>query len=380
MVIGRLSALAARTRLVDGPAAARDETCRRLFAAVGGFLDDHRLSPTPANYAVAYAVVTGSDDQVARAVRNATFGDMRLSQAKADAIAVHLQASAPAVAPPPATDDPPAPCGEEPDVAAATRSVADLVRAIDDARARFDRFAGIVDTSRQDAQAYGDALASEAATMAPVKAANGAETVAALLALTESMIDKTRRAEEQLRAASAEMDDLRANLAAARQDAETDPLTGLPNRRAFEACFGECLAAPDRRTLSLALCDIDHFKGVNDRFGHDVGDRVIRLVAKELAQGCEGTVVARYGGEEFVILFEGREMDLALRMLDCTREALSGRSFKIAGTSETLENLSFSGGVIAVRPGEDCRDAMRRADAALYRAKQTGRNRIEQGG
>ena len=209
------------------------------------------------------------------------------------------------------------------------------------------------------------------------QSSSGADTVAALLALTESMIDKTRAAEEQLRAASAEMDDLRANLAAARQDAETDPLTGLPNRRAFEACFAECLASAEPRTMSVALCDIDLFKGVNDRYGHDVGDRVIRLVAKELAQGCDGSVVARYGGEEFVILFEGREIDLAHKMLDRTREALSRRTFKIAGTGEMLENLSFSGGVIAVAPGEDCREALRRADAALYRAKQGGRNRIE---
>ena len=237
--------------------------------------------------------------------------------------------------------------------------------------------AGIVDTSRQDAQAYGDALASEAATLAP-DAASGARTVAALLALTESMIDKTRNAEEQLRAASAEMEDLRANLAAARQDAETDPLTSLPNRRAFEASYQGCIDATKPCTAALALCDIDRFKLVNDLHGHDVGDRVIRLVARELEQGCEGGLVARYGGEEFVILFDGRTAEEAMRILDRTREALHRRSFRIAGTAETLNALSFSGGVVAVAPGEDCREALRRADAALYRAKQGGRNRIEQ--
>ena len=254
------------------------------------------------------------------------------------------------------------------------------MKAIDDARVRFERFAGIVDSSRQDAEAYGDALANEAATLSPVSAAGaGAGTVAALLALTESMIEKTRNAEEQLRIASAEMDDLRANLAVARQDAETDPLTGLPNRRAFEACYAECAEAGALCTVSLALCDIDFFKGVNDRHGHDVGDRVIRLVAKELAHGCDGSVVARYGGEEFVVLFEGRDADTATAILDRTRDALSRRTFRVAGTGETLEGLSFSGGLIAVAPGEECRDALKRADAALYRAKQSGRNRIERG-
>ncbi|WP_156680133.1 GGDEF domain-containing protein [Sphingomonas profundi] len=360
-MIGRLSSLtAARLRQQEPAPIAREDAQRKLFRLVGEFLGEHHLAPTPGNYAVAHAVVTGSHPEIVRAVREATFGDLRLSQVDADAI--HARCCQPQVA-----------------ISGAAASVAELVRAVDEARERFDRYAGIVDSSRQDAQAYGDALASEAATMRPARETSGAETVAALMALTESMIDKTRRAEEQLRAASAEMDDLRANLAIARQDAETDPLTGLPNRRAFEACFAECLAGAGQRTVSLALCDIDRFKGVNDRYGHDVGDRVIRLVAKELAQGCDGSVVARYGGEEFVILFEGRELDLAYRLLDRTREALSDRSFKVAGTGETLADLSFSGGVVAVAPGEDIREALRRADAALYRAKQTGRNRIERG-
>lgn len=344
----------------------RDEAQHKLYQSVGDFLAQHHLAPTPSNYAVAHAVVTRSNDQVVSAVAEATFGDMRLSQATADTISAQAGKAQPNAG----------------SVVVAASSVADLVRAIDEARSRFDRFAGIVDSSRQDAQDYGDALANGAATLTPgassVAGTGGADTVAALLALTESMIDKTRSAEEQLRVASAEMDDLRANLAAARQDAETDPLTGLPNRRAFEACFNECRPADEAHIVALALCDIDLFKRVNDRYGHDVGDRVIRLVARELAAGCDGSVVARYGGEEFVILFEGRDAATATAMLDRTRQALSARSFKVAGTGETLEELSFSGGVIAVAPGEACRDALRRADAALYRAKQNGRNRIEQ--
>ena len=119
MVIGRLSVMAgARTRLFEGPQPGRDEAQRKLFAAVGDFLAEHRLAPTPANYSVAYAVVTGSDDYIVRAVDGATYGGVRLSQADADAILAQAGTAAPG---PAAVSD-------------VSSSIADLVRAIDDAR------------------------------------------------------------------------------------------------------------------------------------------------------------------------------------------------------------------------------------------------------
>jgi diguanylate cyclase len=363
-VIGRLAALTTARSISREAAPGGDDAQRQLFRAIGAFLIEQRLAPTPANYTLVHTVLSYPRGSMARAVTLATDGNVRLSQAEADRIM-----AAPQQAADKQTAD---------TVASVATSIAELAGAIDAARERFDCYAGIVDTSRQDAKAYGDALATEAATLVPAAAA-GAQTVAALLALTESMIDKTRSAEEQLRAASVEMDDLRANLTAARQDADTDPLTGLPNRRAFGTSYKDCVNAVVARPVALALCDIDSFKRVNDVHGHEVGDRVIRLVGRELSQGCDGSVVARYGGEEFVILFDGRTVEDAMRILNRTREALHGRSFRVAGTIKTLEDISFSGGVVAVSPGEDCSDALRRADAALYRAKQGGRNRIEQG-
>ncbi|WP_162527096.1 sensor domain-containing diguanylate cyclase [Sphingomonas solaris] len=368
-MIGRLSAASSkRSWRLDGIFAGSCDEQGGLFRRIGKFLADHRLEPTPANYALAHVVVTDGNATVLRAVAEATFGDVRLTQAQADRIGGLAQPVAPVAVP-------------VADTQAAAAAMADLMRSIDDARERFERFAGIVDTSRRDAQDYGDALVSGAATLTPVAsaAAAQAETLAALLALTQSMIGKTRSAEEQLRAASVEMDDLRASLAAARQDAGTDPLTGLPNRRAFETRFADLMNRPIPCTVSLAMCDIDMFKGINDRHGHDVGDRVIRLVGKQLADGCDDAVVARYGGEEFVMLFDGCDAVEAAQALDATRAAISARSFKVAGSGETLERLSFSGGVVTVAPGEAVRDAVRRADTALYRAKQDGRNRIELG-
>lgn len=330
-----------------------------LYRSIGDFLASHRLEPTPGNYTVAYHFHLRSDAEFVAAVEAATFGDTRLSQMQADQLSARINSRGP--------------------LSIVRSAMAEVVSSIDKARTRFERYARIVDASHADAQAYGIALVDGAARLAPVRAVDQESAVATLIGVTETMIEKTRSAESQLRAASREMTELRASLAAARQDAETDALTGLPNRRAFESHLAARIANPGAHPVSLAMCDIDLFKAINDRHGHDVGDRVIRLVARELAGGCGEAIVARYGGEEFVILFDGCEAARAARELDATRAAIARRSFRVKGTEASLENLSFSGGVVSIRAGEPAREAVRRADAALYRAKQAGRNRIELG-
>ena len=100
-----------------------------------------------------------------------------------------------------------------------------------------------------------------------------------------------------------EAQSLRVRLADAVEEALSDCLTGLPNRRAFEQ---RCQALPGSATeLSVALCDVDYFKSINDAHGHAVGDRILVAVAEILADICEGHMVARIGGEEFAVLFEG---------------------------------------------------------------------------
>ncbi|WP_114229093.1 MULTISPECIES: sensor domain-containing diguanylate cyclase [Sphingomonas] len=157
--------------------------------------------------------------------------------------------------------------------------------------------------------------------------------------------------------------------------ASTDPLTGLANRRAFEAAVEACLA--DRRRPHadhvIAVFDIDHFKRVNDTYGHDAGDRVLQNFAcLALAAVREGEVVARLGGEEFAILFADTSVASAQAICERLRTELAG-SLTIVG--EVAIRVTVSGGVAAVgRRGFS--ETLKAADRALYQAKHAGRDQL----
>lgn len=152
---------------------------------------------------------------------------------------------------------------------------------------------------------------------------------------------------------------------------ETDPLSGLLNRRGFDLRAGRSLERARRfeLPLSVAIFDIDHFKQINDRYGHDVGDEVIRDFAILLKSVTPSEMaVARFGGEEFVALLEPSTADSARLYAEAVRAAAAGR------VAEPL--FTVSAGVAALVPGESVRDVVRRADQALYEAKRSGRDRV----
>ncbi len=163
-----------------------------------------------------------------------------------------------------------------------------------------------------------------------------------------------------------------------KQDGLTDPLTGVSNRRLFERRFGEeterCMRR--REPLACLLADIDHFKSINDDFGHAVGDEALRRVANALAGELRATdVLARYGGEEFVILLPDTDPEQALAVAERLRARVAAIDFvPLEGRVE----LSISLGLACLNPAEPSsgagEDLLRRADAALYQAKAAGRN------
>lgn len=159
-------------------------------------------------------------------------------------------------------------------------------------------------------------------------------------------------------------------MAATHLQAATDPLTGLLNRRSFENRVQELVTSGVQ--LCLAMGDLDHFKLLNDTHGHDAGDRALRLFARTLQSSLRGEdVVCRYGGEEFVVAFPDMSPEQAERALQRVQEAMV-----LALTAGTVPAFTASFGLATFEPGTSLEDTCRVADAALFRAKREGRNRI----
>lgn len=206
------------------------------------------------------------------------------------------------------------------------------------------------------------------------------DVISDLANIAKVMLKRTRDIERQMLRSEAQTRALKRRLDEARRSAEEDHLTGLPNRRAFEARFEEefrdARAAADQ--LCVAFCDIDHFKRINDEHGHDAGDRVLKLVAENLARlSNDRCHVSRHGGEEFVVLLRGESLEAAAATLDRLRSTLAERRLVNRANDRPFGQVTFSAGIADVFVCGDTRGALKAADTALYRAKNGGRNRVE---
>jgi diguanylate cyclase len=184
---------------------------------------------------------------------------------------------------------------------------------------------------------------------------------------------------EQMRARIAELESEAKRLHNQLKDEQRlstlDALTQIPNRLAYETRIDEEMKRWQRfkQPTCIAVWDVDHFKRINDTYGHRAGDRVLRTVAECLAGRVRSTdFIARYGGEEFVGIFTGTTLESAVRVMDELRLAISAIGFHFRGTPISV---TASSGVTALLPGDSPGAAFDRADKALYQAKQGGRNR-----
>ena len=168
--------------------------------------------------------------------------------------------------------------------------------------------------------------------------------------------------------------DLRRTLDDERRRARVDALTGIANRAAFDERFGQELARCSRGggTISVLLWDLDHFKAINDNFGHRVGDGVLREVARCLVRAMRvEDFVARIGGEEFVTLMVGATVGQAMKRAEELRAAIAALKLHVHGTPV---RVTVSCGATEIRASDTAETLFDRADAALYRAKESGRN------
>ncbi|MBL0086685.1 MAG: GGDEF domain-containing protein [Ideonella sp.] len=196
----------------------------------------------------------------------------------------------------------------------------------------------------------------------------------------QAMKGSTAALVQQIREGQIEIERLRTDLVRARDEVLLDPLTGVLNRRGFDKRLAALVRQPARDGLShnLVMIDIDHFKRVNDTHGHVIGDQVIRGLAELLRRSVpDGEhCVARYGGEEFALLLPDTAAVEGMRLADAVRKQVGAMKIRDRRTQQVLTQVTISAGVATLAPDDDPINWIARADAALYRSKQAGRNRV----
>jgi diguanylate cyclase len=235
-----------------------------------------------------------------------------------------------------------------------------------------------IETAQKTSAVYGEQLATASETLAGDDIAKTWAVIDDLSAATHTVQAENKRLEGQLGETHAELNRLRENLEQVRRDAMTDGLTNLANRKSFDETLEAACAQADAsgQALCLGILDIDHFKGFNDTWGHQIGDQVLRYVSSVIGRmGAAPRLAARYGGEEFAIIFPAEQTDVAHAVLEEIRLEVSSRALKRRSTNEDLGAITVSSGVAERVPGEPSANLVERADNALYASKHAGRNR-----
>ncbi len=227
---------------------------------------------------------------------------------------------------------------------------------------------------------YGNTLSEVNNKMGSAKTQSEIEEAVRLAAKgTNEMMQQSNQLEEMLAQSNAAMEELRRDLEHVRREAMTDGLTGLANRKAFDSEFDRVFqdSAKNRSRFTLLMLDIDHFKSFNDNFGHQVGDQVLRLVARTLKDSIKGKdFAARYGGEEFAIILPDTDLAGAVIVGNSLRKAVASKDVINRSTGKVLGRITMSVGVAEFMDDKTLDDLIERADAALYTAKHNGRNQV----
>lgn len=321
-----------------------------LFSEIESFLGKNNLDLSGTNFEFARDCVTGNDPVLAKAVQQHLADGLPLTNIIVTEMLARLR----------------------PAQLTAERLLA-VLEAMDGQMAAL---AGLTDKAHGSVSDFGAALKEQMRDLDAGQAPNIAHR---LVSLTLAMVERSQAIEKEVRESYKQTKKLRRDLDKARHAADHDTLTNLPNRRAFEKRFAQEieLAEANGGRLSVAFCDIDHFKAVNDDFGHDTGDRVIKLVGTTLAQvSGNQCYVARHGGEEFVILFPGKSVDEAAQIVNDARLEVASKQLVHRETGKRLGVVSFSAGMAEVSECKSLTETLGAADKALYFAKNNGRNCI----
>jgi diguanylate cyclase len=334
----------------DGhPGLERFDEVRRLLAQTG-------LPPEPEVYELLYLHVSGADVALSREIEQLVAAGELSSDAIKGLRRAHLG-----------------------DIAAT-----EVLALVEAAQESANQLAERLDRGHADLRAYDAAIAAEDEALSVSRTAHElADLVQRLRRANATMMAANRRLEADIQAATLETGRLLDRLETAERSARTDPLTGLLNRRGVMEALkrAQARALRDGEPLSVALVDIDHFKRVNDQWGHAIGDEVLRCVGGHLQAHARRMVgdaafAGRHGGEEFLVALPGHAVQQAAAVLDNSRAILARQLLRRADDGASLGRVTFSAGVAQLRPADSPDSLIDRADAALYTAKRSGRDRV----
>jgi|GraSoi_2013_60cm_1033757.scaffolds.fasta_scaffold21713_2 diguanylate cyclase len=313
----------------------------------------HAVPPTPRNYALWYAHVSGAAPELSRTLDILIANQALFTSAQNEGLLDRFLG---------------------PDLSLAALEQTERLQQT------VAQLVGHVETATGTARAYGESLRDYSSQLAGRdRSGKLPDIVAGLLAETQRVAARNEQLESRLSQSSGEIQELRENLAAVRHEAMTDALTGINNRKSFELCLRSAAreAVENGEPLSLLFIDIDRFKHFNDSYGHQLGDQVLRLVARTLTDCVKGRdTAARYGGEEFAILLPQTRVVDAMRLAEQIRKTMMRRKIVSKTSGEDYGNITLSIGVSGYVPGETLNAMVERADAALYCAKRKGRNLV----
>jgi len=329
----------------------RNPGAHTLASEAVGLMQSQGVWPTPPNYELWLHVVGAPDSALAQEIRRLTEAGEHISDSVAEGLAKRFLTHG----------------GED--------SVGDegfkLMREL----ASVSELAA---EARKSHKAYGQVLAAatQGMTSSDIKALEA--LVSSLSQATKGALDEYSNLEVRLSKANAEASRMHRRIDQMRMETMTDALTGLANRKTLDLALDKmCSDVDGANALTLAFIDIDHFKKFNDNWGHQTGDQVLRYVSGVLARSYSAPrLPARYGGEEFVILFPGESAGPVEHLMNELREEIAARALHRRSTNEYLGTVTISVGIAQRSNGESGSELLSRADEALYRAKNDGRNRV----
>lgn len=331
-----------------------EENAFSISQKVLALIEEHRTPPTPDAYAFWYAYVTQADEKLVKTVnrmieRGDEFGPYEIGEiGKAHT----------------SYDDSAA--EQERISRAFSRKMSDVVN--------------LVSTGVDHTDKFQEQLISIGSDLPDEMSEDGIRDILGrLIEENQRMAERSRGLQKGLQTSQDQIAKLSIELEDVRQQSSKDPLTGVANRRAFNLHLEQSISNALRtgESLCLVLADLDHFKNVNDTFGHLVGDDVLKVFASMIRKNVKGRdMVARYGGEEFAIILPKTQPQAALKLIDGIREQFGSKRLMLRQSREKIGQVTASFGIAAFESGLSSSQLVEKADVQLYRAKRSGRNQV----